>query len=188
LKYQPDLSLAQPDKRFFTEISGLMNVTACTAVGPTGNAAAAAGPPVYLSMPHFCHADPSVAAMTEGTRCNESRHDLWLGVEPLTGITMAAAKRLQVSSELDARFPTFDANVAHTILPIFWAEELAEVSEKYATAFRSGGAPVRSSPATVVVGALGHSAGTASPERVRRQVHKCFNMLGVTSGKHAQDT
>ena len=58
----------------------------------------ATGPPVYMSFPHYCYVDPKVAEMTVGTKCDHARHDLWLGVEPVTGITMAAAKRLQVRS------------------------------------------------------------------------------------------
>jgi CD36 family len=103
LKYQPDINLATPDPRYFTQISGLMNISACTAVGPDGDGAAATGPPVLMSFPHFCYVDPMVAAMTEGTRCNKSRHELWLGVEPATGITMAAAKRLQARAPQRAR-------------------------------------------------------------------------------------
>lgn len=104
LKFEPDEKLAAPDKRFFIERDGLMNITACTAVGPDGDASTAMGPPIYMSLPHFCHVDPQVAAMTEGTACDMNKHSLWLGVDPLTGITMAAAKRLQVSLVLPCIF------------------------------------------------------------------------------------
>jgi hypothetical protein len=137
LKYHPEESLGHPDPRYFTRISGLMNLTACHAVGPTGRGEDAAGPPVYLSMPHFCYVDPRVAEQTVGTKCDPQRHDLWLGVEPITGITMAAAKRLQVASEFDARYPALDPDLASTILPIFWAEEKLSVSESDAESFRT---------------------------------------------------
>ena len=103
LKYQPDDRLANLDPRYFTEISGLMNITACKSVGAQGDAAASSGPPILMSFPHFCYVDPAVAAMTVGPRCNKSRHELWLGVEPVTGITMAAAKRLQARSSAPRR-------------------------------------------------------------------------------------
>ena len=97
LKYQPDIAVADPDPRFFTEISGLMNISACTAVGPSGHASESSGPDILMSFPHFCYVDDEVAQQTTGVSpCNHSRHDLWLGVEPITGITMAARKRLQV--------------------------------------------------------------------------------------------
>ena len=143
LQYHPDDALAAPDPRFYTEIAGLMNVTACQAVGPSGHGGDAAGPPLFMSFPHFCYVDPVVAAQTVGTRCDPARHDLWLGVEPITGITMAAAKRLQVSSAFDARYPAFDPAVTPTILPIFWAEEVAEVSDEDAERFVGTLYPVR---------------------------------------------
>lgn len=138
LKYQPDDGVVAPDARYFTEIAGLMNVTACTAVGPDGAAADSAGPPVFMSMPHFCHVDPAVAAQTTGVSpCDEGTHDLWLGVEPVTGITMAARKRLQVSSAFDGRHSSLDGNLRSTILPMFWAEEAGEVGEAQAKQIRS---------------------------------------------------
>lgn len=144
LKYQPDDRVVAPDPRFFTEIPGLMNVSACTAVGPSGSAASAAGPPVFMSMPHYCHVDPAVAAQTTGvTPCDVAAHDLWLGVEPTTGITMAARKRLQVSSAFDARHTSFDGRLQPTILPIFWAEEAGEIGEAQARQIRSQMYPVR---------------------------------------------
>lgn len=55
-------------------------------------------PPVFASAPHFCGAGSGDAlrAQTAGLRCEEEQHDSWLAVEPLTGITFAAAVRLQV--------------------------------------------------------------------------------------------
>ena len=53
-------------------------------------------PPVFASAPHFCGSDDALRAQTAGLRCEEEQHDSWLAVEPLTGITFAAAVRLQV--------------------------------------------------------------------------------------------
>jgi hypothetical protein len=108
LKYQPDIKVADPDPRFFTETLGLMNISACTSVGPSGNASESTGPDILMSFPHFCYVDPDVALQTTGVSpCNHSRHDLWLGVEPLTGITMAAKKRLQVRFRLPSSLLLF---------------------------------------------------------------------------------
>jgi hypothetical protein len=143
LKFQPDDHVAHPDPRYFTEITGLMNVTACTAVGPSGHAAQAAGPPLFMSMPHFCHVDPAVALQTTGVAaCDPEVHDLWLGVEPTTGITMAAAKRLQVSTAFDGSYPGLDRYLRSTILPIFWAEEISELNEHDAREIRHSMYPV----------------------------------------------
>ena len=97
-------SLAKQTIDAFAMQSPLRNGTSPPDVGVASKAALALavagspaiGPPVLMSFPHFCYVDDDVAHMTEGLECNHSRHDLWLGVEPTTGITMAAAKRLQV--------------------------------------------------------------------------------------------
>eukprot|EP00892_Ulva_mutabilis_P002626 jgi/Ulvmu1/12364/UM009_0010.1 len=163
LKYQPDDRVVAPDARFFTEIPGLMNVTACTAAGPSGRAADAAGPPVFMSMPHYCHVDPAVAAQTTGVSpCDVAAHDLWLGVEPITGITMAARKRLQVSSAFDARHSSFDRSLRPTILPIFWAEEAGEVGVAQAQQIRSGLYPAMRAISVLSSDAFWVTFGTAA--------------------------
>jgi hypothetical protein len=130
LRFTPSNATLDPQARYYTERRGLLNISACAARGaaaPTGSGAT--GPPVFVSLPHFCRADASIAEETSGTSCDESRHALWLGVEPTTGTTLAAAKRLQVSSAFDGSYPFFDPDLAPTTLPIFWAEELSEARE-----------------------------------------------------------
>lgn len=69
-----------------------------TFAGPEGRAGAA-GPPVFLSNAHFCDVDSAVAETVEGLNCSMSEHVTFLDVEPTTGITMRAAKRLMMSTE-----------------------------------------------------------------------------------------
>ena len=69
------------------QIQGLMNVTAPTAAGPTGRAGKA-GPPIFLSYPHYCGADPRLAAGVEGLGCRPRRHNLFVDV----GESPAAAR------------------------------------------------------------------------------------------------
>jgi hypothetical protein len=141
LKYELTEPTLAPNELYESSTQGLFNVTRCAATGP-GTADASGrvmrddsatepplGPPLYLTLPHFCRAPPELAAQTEGTTCNMSRHDMWLGVEPTSGVTLASAKRLQLVSEFDSRWPVFDRDVAPTKLPIFWVEEEAEAPE-----------------------------------------------------------
>lgn len=72
--------------------------TLCTFSGPEGRAGRA-GPPVFLSNAHFCDVDPAVADTVIGLNCSMSQHVTFLDVEPRTGITMRAAKRLMMSTE-----------------------------------------------------------------------------------------
>ena len=66
--------------------------------GPEGRAGVA-GPPVFLSNAHFCDVDPAVADTVLGLNCSLAEHVTLLDVEPTTGITMRAAKRLMMSTE-----------------------------------------------------------------------------------------
>lgn len=78
-----------------------------------------------------------------GVECDPAKHNLFLSVEPITGITMRAAKRLQISSTFDSRYSDFDPDVRSTVLPIFWAEEVGEISVADAQTFKDGVYAVR---------------------------------------------
>ncbi|GIL87240.1 hypothetical protein Vretifemale_15338 [Volvox reticuliferus] len=111
------------------------------AVGPNGNGSseAAHGVPLLMSLPHYCLVDETVTAALEGMLCDPPRHGIFLDVEPTTGVTMRAAKRLQLSSQLttSAR-STLEPFIRNSlILPIFWAEEASQVSGVQAALFRS---------------------------------------------------
>jgi lysosome membrane protein 2/scavenger receptor class B protein 1 len=80
LRFRPDPAQRAPDPRYFQTVAGLMNVTAPTAAGPGGQAGAAAGPSLFLSLPGYCGADPELAAGVEGVACDEDRHDIFVDV------------------------------------------------------------------------------------------------------------
>ena len=66
--------------------------------GPEGRAGVP-GPPVYLSNAHFCETDPEVAETTSGLHCHPEKHITFIDVEPMSGMTLRAAKRIQMSTE-----------------------------------------------------------------------------------------
>jgi hypothetical protein len=145
---------------------GLFNVTRCAATGPgTPDASGRVvqegsdvdllkGPPMYFSLPHFCDADPAIAAQTEGVSCDRTLHDLQLGVEPISGATVVVNKRLQLASEFDARYSMFDSDVSPTTLPILWVDETAEAPEYDLDAVRKAHR-VRPTPHTTCSGPSG---------------------------------
>jgi hypothetical protein len=79
LRLTPDPSLAAPDPRYFQTLLGLMNISSPHAAGPSGRPGRP-GPPLFLSLPHFCGADASLAAGVEGLQCNLDAHSLFLDV------------------------------------------------------------------------------------------------------------
>lgn len=134
LRMRADMSQADPDPRFFQTIRGLMNLTTPMAAGPSG-LPGAPGPPIFLSYPHFCGADPVLAQGVVGLRCLPEYHDLFLDVEPNTGITLRAAKRLMMVSWFGGKWGVIDGAARDTFLPIFWAEEGSTAGAEQLQAF-----------------------------------------------------
>lgn len=123
IRYRPDLSLREPDPRYFQFVSGLMNVTSPMAGGALGKANQP-GVPLFMSLPHFCFVDEAVASGVEGLECDFSKHDLFLDVEPTTGVTLRAKKSLMLSSQFSGEFAgKIDKHLRNTVLPMFWAQE-----------------------------------------------------------------
>ncbi|KXZ42318.1 hypothetical protein GPECTOR_162g133 [Gonium pectorale] len=139
LRFEPDPAESAPDVCHRQRIRGMANVTAPTAVGPTGNGSspAAHGVPILMSLPHYCLVDDAVAGALEGVACDLPTHATFIDVEPNTGITMRAAKRLQLSSEItDSARATLEPGLRNaTILPVFWAEEASQISPEQGAAF-----------------------------------------------------
>ena len=52
------------------------------------------------SQPHFYNADPSLEQAIDGLKSDIEKHDTYLDIEPLTGITLSAHKRGQVRKKI----------------------------------------------------------------------------------------
>lgn len=135
LRFWPDPTQGAPNPTYFQTYHGLMNVTSPLAAGPGGRAGVA-GPPVFLSNAHFCDVDPAVAETVVGLNCSESEHVTFLDVEPITGITMRAAKRLMMSTQYGPEWRAVEPHVRNTFLPIFWVEEKSEASADQCSSFK----------------------------------------------------
>ena len=87
LRLRGDPAQAAPDPRFYQTLRGLMNVTAPMAAAAAGGGSSGGGgdtppvgPPLFLSYPHFCGADPRLAAGVQGLACHPEVHSLFLDV------------------------------------------------------------------------------------------------------------
>ncbi len=86
------MAAALPDPCHYQSVPGLANITSPIAGGPTGKPGEP-GPPIYVTPPHFCQADPSLAEGVEGLHCDPEQHLTYLDVEPITGERPACAQR-----------------------------------------------------------------------------------------------
>ncbi|XP_050417376.1 platelet glycoprotein 4 [Patella vulgata] len=106
--------------------SGVVDVSACRSSAP-----------IVLSQPHFLAADPSIINSVIGLHPNTEEHQTVLDVEPMTGTTMNAAKKLQINIHI--------MNVSHIVdttkvksmfLPVLWLNESAVIDNKSAGKFK----------------------------------------------------
>ena len=54
------------------------------------------GVPMIFSPPHFYNSDPRLEQAIDGLKSDIDKHDTYLDIEPLSGITLSAHKRGQV--------------------------------------------------------------------------------------------
>uniref|UniRef100_A0A2P2HY80 Lysosome membrane protein 2-like n=1 Tax=Hirondellea gigas TaxID=1518452 RepID=A0A2P2HY80_9CRUS len=96
------------------------------------------GSPVLASTPHFyMGANESINAIV-GLNPSKFEHETFLDIEPNTGVTFQAHKRIQISMPLK-RYSALSAlsKVKEVILPIVWLNESALVPEDRANALYS---------------------------------------------------
>jgi hypothetical protein len=158
LRFRPDPTQREPDPRYYQSVPGLMNITAPMAADMGG-----VGPPLFLSLPGFCYADDSLTEGVEGITCDHLKHDIYLDVEPATGITLSALKTLMLSSWFGQKYKAVDPHVKDTFLPIFWAHESSEAAPEQLAGFKMmlfGQAAgqffdTKAQPVGIVVGIIG---------------------------------
>ncbi|KAF5307094.1 hypothetical protein FQR65_LT07153 [Abscondita terminalis] len=106
--------------------SGILNISSCK-----GHA------PVYLSLPHFYFADPFYSNAVEGLYPDKDKHELYVGVEPKTGVIIDLSARLQINVQLEplSGFGKF-ANLPHLLFPVLWFEQIVQASDELASNLR----------------------------------------------------
>ncbi|MFX1511076.1 MAG: hypothetical protein ACFFCQ_00605, partial [Promethearchaeota archaeon] len=108
------------DPNYYQTIKGVANMTSTQD-----------GVPLFLSKPHFLHADPSL----ELPSADASKHDTVIDVEPISGATMSGRKRLQINFKIEAG-DAFTKNVSEGYMSVVWVEEGATIPEDSAEDFK----------------------------------------------------
>ncbi|XP_065058153.1 lysosome membrane protein 2-like isoform X2 [Rhopilema esculentum] len=96
-------------------------------------------PPILMSGPHFYQGDPMYYEAIDGLKPNPEKHGTFLYVEPYTGITMKAFKRLQVNIEIqnDPGYEVIMHKVRDFLYPIMYIEEHGLVGDADAKKFKN---------------------------------------------------
>lgn len=110
------------------------------------------GVPVFLSKPHFRDVSPTVPAALSGLAPPSDADETMLDVEPVTGATMYAHERLQVSVHLNPNYTCYNASdwlkpggpasmpcwpaLRPVYMPIVWVDRWLELSEANAATYK----------------------------------------------------
>ncbi|KAM3874528.1 lysosome membrane protein 2c [Diretmus argenteus] len=102
--------------------SGLLNVSVCKQ-----------GAPIIMSSPHFYQADEKFVLDVFGMKPNKERHQTTIDINPLTGIVLQAAKRLQVNVYVE-QIPTFSqtGKVRTVVFPVVHLNESVVIDQESA--------------------------------------------------------
>jgi len=108
--------------------AGVLNISACQF-----------GAPVVSSQPHLFEADPSYISRINGLDPKASLHQTYLHIEPVTGMVLNAAKRLQINGFVEnipvwsTYFKKFPDKI---VFPVIWIEESAVLDDSTASTMR----------------------------------------------------
>ncbi|XP_034458494.1 lysosome membrane protein 2c [Hippoglossus hippoglossus] len=93
--------------------SGLLNVSVCKQ-----------GAPIIMSSPHFYQADEKIIKDVFGMVPKKEYHETFIDINPLTGIILQAAKRLQINVYVE-QIPAFSqtGNVRTVVFPVVYLNE-----------------------------------------------------------------
>ncbi|KAJ7392990.1 CD36 [Desmophyllum pertusum] len=108
--------------------SGLLNISRCQPLNP----------PVVISPPHFYQGNKSLVKAVRGLHPTKSADETYVDVEPITGIVMRVAKRIQINIALEPVDILAQTNgkFKPVFLPVMFANESALISEDKAADFR----------------------------------------------------
>ncbi|XP_061590255.1 lysosome membrane protein 2c [Cololabis saira] len=106
--------------------SGLLNVSACKQ-----------GAPIIMSSPHFYQADEKFVQDVFGMNPKKELHETNIDINPLTGIVLRAAKRVQINVYVE-KIKTFSqtGNVRTVVLPVVYLNESVVIDDTSAKKLR----------------------------------------------------
>ncbi|MFX1377240.1 MAG: hypothetical protein ACFFA0_15660 [Promethearchaeota archaeon] len=108
---------------YYQSIEGLANMTIEHEV------------PLFISKPHFLDADPKLINSVSGIYPSKELHDTHLDIEPITGIVMNAAERIQINL-LTSKTDIWYKDCYEGIMPIVWLEFGGQITVDLANRFK----------------------------------------------------
>lgn len=86
--------------------------------------------PIYMSLPHFYLGNENYSKAISGLNPKKKLHESFAEIEPITGIPLTGAKRMQLNMFIE-KCTAVDllANVTNFLVPIVWIDENVNVPE-----------------------------------------------------------
>ncbi|XP_035762886.1 lysosome membrane protein 2c [Neolamprologus brichardi] len=96
--------------------------------------------PIIMSSPHFYQADEKFAQDVFGMTPNKEEHQTTIDINPLTGVVLQTAKRLQINVYVE-QIPTFSqtGNVRTVVFPVAYLNESATIDDTAAKKLKAIG-------------------------------------------------
>ncbi|XP_067896194.1 lysosome membrane protein 2-like [Heterodontus francisci] len=108
-------------------LSGVLNISICRQ-----------GAPIFISFPHFYNADQKLVTDIGGMKPNMETHQTFLDIEPMTGVPVRVAKRMQLNIHLESiNYIVQTGKIRTMILPIIYLNENALIDDKSATKLKA---------------------------------------------------
>lgn len=100
--------------------SGVMNVSSCRYNAP-----------VFISFPHYYAADPYYLNFVDGVAPSRKDHEFYIALEPLTGIPVEVAARLQANILIrpSPNIALFEKS-PYLFFPLIWFEQVVKIPEE----------------------------------------------------------
>ncbi|RWS03945.1 lysosome membrane protein 2-like isoform X1, partial [Dinothrombium tinctorium] len=94
--------------------------------------------PIVISLPHFYEASKILLESAQGLKPEKEKHEIFMEFDPISGVILKAARRLQLNVNLKKSFD-IDAlsQVKPMIYPVVWFEETVTMDAKTAADLKS---------------------------------------------------
>ena len=96
-----------------------------------GNSSIMPGSPAYASKPHFLDGDPALLLNVSGLSPNRDLHDLFVDIEPTTGVTVAVHNRVQINFKLQRAEVVYFSEIPPLLyMPVLYSDESVTLSQQ----------------------------------------------------------
>lgn len=93
------------------------------------------GAPIYVSLPHFLDADPSLLEGVTGLRPDPLQHEMFLDIEPTTGMTFRERNRIQINAKITGNVGKWFPHVKTCYVPVGYFDAHSEINQLGVDAF-----------------------------------------------------